>query len=94
MSAYGGLMSYFLLVYDRTAGVLREPVVEFADHEREAAVRRRFELEQQEREHPNIEVVVLGAASMNALRRTHARYFKSMSELLSDTLATSRPQAS
>jgi hypothetical protein len=45
---------------------------------------RRFELERQEREDPNIEVIVLGAESLEALHRTHGRYFKTLGQLLAE----------
>ena len=51
----------------------------FADVDRAKALERRFELE---RTYPDYEVVVLGAESEDAIRRTHGRYFKSFDELL------------
>lgn len=74
-------MSFFLLIYDRAAGKLVEPVREFSDEERESALQARFDRELTERERPDIEVVLLGAESLDAVRATHSRYFKSIDEL-------------
>jgi hypothetical protein len=75
-------MSYFLLIYDRAAGALRE-VQEFPDEQRDQALAARFARERQEQSHPNIEVMLLGAASEEALRKTHSRYFRTPGQLLS-----------
>jgi hypothetical protein len=73
-------MSYYLVIYDhRSTGAVE--VEEFADEERDLALQRRFARERQQRDHPEIEVVVLGAKSREALERTHARYFKTVQEL-------------
>lgn len=72
-------MPHFLVVFDRTHGrVLRE---EAFDDEREALAER-FRVEREHRDHPEVEVVVLGADSAEALRRTHARYFMTISEIV------------
>lgn len=65
-------MIYFLLVFDRRHGRLIGDVEEFSDADE--AVRARF---RHESAHPgdDIEVVVLGAASREALENTHSRYF-------------------
>lgn len=76
-------MSYFLLVYDRAQGRLTRDVEQFSETERQAALRKRFKLELDEREHPDVEVVLLGADSLDALKLTHARYFKTFGELVS-----------
>jgi hypothetical protein len=72
-------MSYFLLVYDRSTGALE--LTEFAEDEAPRASRERFERELAERGRPEMEVVILRSPSRAALERTHARYFKSVSEL-------------
>jgi hypothetical protein len=72
-------MSYYLLVYDRSTGAVE--VEEFANEERDLALHRRFAHEREQRNLPDIEVVVLGAESREALERTHARYFKTFQEL-------------
>lgn len=73
-------VKHFLLVFDRPQGrVLREE--EFEDDR--AALAERIRTEKLHRGNPDIEVVVLGAESRDALRRTHARYFMTISELAS-----------
>ena len=72
-------MSYYLVVYDRSTGDVE--VEKFADEERDLALRRRFVHERQQRNRPEVEVVVLGSESREALERTHARYFKTVQEL-------------
>lgn len=80
-------MKHFLVVFDRQRGlVLRED--EFDDSGE--ALKERFRTEKLHRGDPNIEVVVLGAASKEALRRTHARYFMTISELASVEHAATR----
>jgi hypothetical protein len=75
-------MQYFVLVYDQRSGILEqlEPFPEVAS---EAALARRFELERDNRERPEIEVVLLSADSEGALRRTHSRYFETVEQLAS-----------
>lgn len=75
-------MSYFLLVYDRRVGQLRE-LREFDDADRETALAERFARERDTEGRQDLEVVLLGAPSEEALRRTHSRYFKSAHEQLS-----------
>jgi hypothetical protein len=75
-------MSYFLIVYDRAAGELRE-LRSFADSDREGALAARFAREREEQGRPDIEVMLLGAASEEALRQTHGRYFRKPEQLLS-----------
>jgi len=75
-------MSYFLLVYDRSAGLLRE-LKQFDDADRETALAERFARERDSEGREDLEIVLLGATSEEVLRRTHSRYFKSASEQLS-----------
>lgn len=75
-------MSYFLLAYDRNAGQLRE-LTEFGEADREIALAERFARERDTEGRQDLEVVLLGAPSEEALRRTHSRYFKSAQEQLS-----------
>jgi hypothetical protein len=65
-------MTYFLLVFDRQHRRLIGEVEEFADSG--AALRARFD---REIAFPGgqVEVVVLGASSREALENTHSRYF-------------------
>jgi len=72
----------FLIEYARTAGKIVS-FKEYKDPERETAQSDRLALElrlrQRGEEH---EVVLLEAASEQALRRTHARYFEELSDLV------------
>lgn len=74
-------MQHFLLVYDRRAG---EIVHEELFGDVKDALAERFRMERLHRTNPDIEVVVLSAESRDALERTHARYFRTLSELASD----------
>lgn len=73
-------LKYFLIVYDRARRQLLQ-ADEFSD--RRIALLKRFELEVRERDNQNIEVVVLGATSREALERTHGRYFRTFGEIAS-----------
>lgn len=67
-------MPQFLLVYRRSTGELLD--WEELGDDRVTAARRRCDREMQEKNDPDIEVIVLGAADRAALMRTHARYFR------------------
>lgn len=71
-------MNHFLVVFDRAHGELL--LVERYETPRDA-MRARFQSEQQYRDDPNMEVVVLGAKSLGALRVTHSRYFEGVRDL-------------
>ena len=75
-------MNYFLLVYDRSRGVLVS-CEQFAESQRREALRRRFALEDDFRARPEYEIVVLGGSSLKHIKQTHGRYFKSVGELAS-----------
>ena len=76
-------MTQFLIVYDQTSGQVLD-LREFDDADRESALSERFRLEREHLADENLEVVVLGADSRADLERTHARYFKTVSELASE----------
>lgn len=71
-------MRYFLMVYSRASGQL---LVQQEHASRDEALAERFRYERGSRDDADTEVVVLGAVSAEALRRTHARYFSSVNEL-------------
>jgi|GEM_PF-1367641 len=73
-------MKYFLIVYNRHLGQIME-LREYADSQRERALKDRFTRELEEQTHPEIEVVLLSAESRVALEKTHSRYFKTLGEL-------------
>lgn len=66
-------MTYYLLVFNRPRGELVREIEEFADHRVAMAERLRLEIEN--RDDPDLEIVVLGAESRSALENTHSRYF-------------------
>ena len=74
-------VALFLLVYDRRTGSL-DVDDEYPDADRASAMQRRFELEREHRLDPNIEVVLLEARSREVLEQTHARYFRTVRELI------------
>lgn len=73
-------MPQFLIVYNQTTGDVT--VDRYDDDARERAQQRRFALEREHRLEPHIEIVLLGARSEDVLHRTHARYFKTVRELM------------
>ena len=71
----------FLIEYDRPSGRM-VTFRKFADSERQEAKEARLELELElNRQGIKHEVVILGAASEEAIRRTHRRYFEDLAEL-------------
>jgi len=72
----------FLIQYNRRAGTLVK-LERFADDRRAGACKARLDLEIELR-HRGLshEVVLLEAASEDALHRTHGRYFANVDELL------------
>lgn len=77
-------MTSFLMRYDRRTGDLE--VTEFAgENARQDALTARVQAES-ERASADVEVVVLAADSLDELKRTHGRYFKSVPELVRSAL--------
>jgi hypothetical protein len=73
-------MAYFLLMFNRTTGHVLEQI-EFEDSDE--AVREGFKREAAGVD-PDVEVVVLGAANLEALYATHGRYFGRASQGLAE----------
>jgi hypothetical protein len=72
----------FLIEYDRSSGTLVQ-FKEFDESQRDVARRTRLDLELRlNREGSDHEVVILEASNEEALRISHARYFKDLSELV------------
>jgi hypothetical protein len=72
-------MNHYLIVFDRAKGnVMRCEAFRSPSD----ALKARSEAESAFRGNDEIEVVVLGARSPEALRRTHSRYFKGLGQLL------------
>lgn len=77
----------YLIEYDRARGQLVE-LRSFEAAEADAANEARLDLEiRLQRENVRHEVVILEAASVDALRKTHRRYFASVAELTSTPVA-------
>ncbi len=76
-------MQHYLLIYNRRAGkIIRHRRFQAPG----TALAARFEAEGEFREEPDVEIVVLGADSWEALRQTHARYFERVQELAESAL--------
>ncbi len=67
-------MRHFLIIYDRRKGRILE-LHEYGPEEAAKASADRFERERVERADANIEVVLLGADSLDQVKATHSRYF-------------------
>lgn len=78
-------MNHYLVVFARSSGTVVHSQ-RYVSHRQALAAR--FEAERRHRGDPDIEVVVLGAESWDALQRTHARYFQSLGQLVSDARKT------
>jgi hypothetical protein len=70
----------FLIVYNQQTGDVHLDA--YDDDQRDQALADRFELERLHRLEPHMEVVLLSARSEDLLRQTHARYFKTVRELV------------
>ena len=67
-------LPHFLIVYRRSSRQLIECVDLGTDGD--GALKQRFEREKREKNDPDVEVVLLSAQSLGALKRTHSRYFE------------------
>ena len=74
-------MIQFLVIYRRSTGELVS-ITEFTG-DRRRALDARFEAEARVKDDPDVEVVLLSAPTLEALRQTHSRYFKTVRELAS-----------
>jgi len=70
---------YFLLIYDQSSRAVQ--VEEFGTDARRAASEY-SERERQYRERPEIEVVLVGADSLDTIKKTHSHYFSESTESL------------
>jgi len=72
----------FLIEYDRNQGEV-VTIREYSSTDRQSAETARLDLELElNRRHQKREVVLLEAASEEALRKTHRRYFENLSQLV------------
>jgi hypothetical protein len=72
-------MNLFLIIYNRATGEVE--VREYSAEDRARALNDRFARELVERKSPFVEVVLLGADSLEDLKRTHSRYFRNPAEI-------------
>jgi wyosine [tRNA(Phe)-imidazoG37] synthetase (radical SAM superfamily) len=80
----------FLIEYERARGRI-VTMRAFDDSEKEVAEETRLNLELDlNAKHMSNEVVLLEAASEEALRKTHRRYFEDLSQLLNSSATTSQ----
>ncbi|WP_147437417.1 hypothetical protein [Micromonospora musae] len=76
-------MNHYLVVFDRRMGeIVRSAEFSGAGQALDA----RFQAEMEYRANQDVEVVVLGAASWEALTKTHTRYFQNVRELAASAL--------
>ena len=81
----------FLIEYHRAEGRI-VTFKTFADSDRSMAERTRLQIELElNRKHIDHEIVLLQAATEEALRRTHRRYFENPSQLLSTSSRDDEP---
>lgn len=79
----------FLIEYRRSTGQLLS--CEDLGSDRPIAMAKRVEKEREHNADQDVEVVLLTASSAHELRRTHARYFKSVPELAAEMLEALSP---
>ncbi len=84
-------MKYFVVEYERPTQTLRM-CQEFPGTDYAAAAKLRFERDLANREHPEVETVLLGADSLDVLKVTHGRYFYTFTELAQQMLDHLREQ--
>jgi hypothetical protein len=68
-------MSHYLIVYSRSQGKLLHFTEYASERSGDLSLADRFAYEAEHGIDPDVEVVVLGASSVDALKRTHGRYF-------------------
>jgi hypothetical protein len=72
------MKQHFLMVYNRREGRI---VRKLAYRDASEAIQARFAVEQEFDGQADIEIVVLGGQSWQAVRRTHSRYFSHVQDL-------------
>jgi len=68
-------LRHFLITFDRKSGTILNSV-SFREAERKLAFTARFKAEREFRDSEHVEVVLLHAKSMDALKKTHSRFFR------------------
>ena len=84
-------MSHYLIVYSRSQGKLLRFTEYASERSGDLSLADRFAYEAEHGIDPDVEVVVLGAGSVDALKRTHGRYFPA--SVPPDTTGTTEEQA-
>lgn len=72
---------HFLLIYDHKEQRLRDGPRQFADNECDLATKAYEEAEEAHTNDPNVEIVLVGADSLEVVQRTHGHYFDSTDRL-------------
>ena len=83
-------MQHYLVIYDRRRGVILRHRHFNAPG---TALEARFQAELEFLAEPDVEIVVLGAESWDALQGTHSRYFKPVQKLAEAALDREASQA-
>lgn len=84
-------MKHYLLQYNRRTGQLRHSEYE-GDVGRREALRARLEAERGTKD-ADLEIVVISARSLDEVRRTHGRYFSSVTEQSKNPTQMTRARA-
>jgi hypothetical protein len=79
-------VTHFLLTYRRSTAELLD--LQDLGSDRSRALDLMFEAERAVRTDPDVEVVVLSAESAADLKRTHSRYFRTISQIVQDITET------
>jgi len=83
---------YFILIYDVASRALQ---IEPFERDSDAAIDRYEELEEQHRGSDEIEVVLVGADSIETIKRTHSHYFvERFDDLFREFLESAAPPGS
>jgi hypothetical protein len=77
-------LEHFLIIFDTDAQELRDAVQLGADGD--AAVNAYAEYEQKYRNERGIEIVLIGADSIDTIRRTHSQYFDAVDDFFAQVV--------
>jgi hypothetical protein len=80
-------MQHFLLIYDHTKQELIGERL-FTEKETEAATNAYQAAEEKNGDNPNIEIVLIGADSIDIVMRTHGHYFVKTADRITEYLAS------
>ena len=78
-------MKHFLILYRRSTGLLK---LSDLGEDQVSALALRSKKEKELRTDPDVEVALLRASTLEVLKSTHARYFKTISELTDELTLT------